>query len=209
MYSATGATSSPHGLGVSYERPDPIRGRLQGLLLLGTIGLAVIGTAAISGIGTAAHLAGPFKALLIVASVGLNSAIFILAFKLTTKREVNTSDVAPGAVAAAVLWQLLQTFGALYVGKVVHSASATNGVFAVVLGLLAFLFLASAAIVMCAEINVVRVDKLHPRALLAPFTDNVELVEGDRRTFTGQAKAQRATSQEDIHVTFEDRARGS
>jgi len=72
---------------------------------------------------------------------------------------------------------------------------------------LAFLFLAAASIVMCAEINVVRVDKLHPRALLAPFTDNTELIEGDRRTFADQAKAQRAVPHENIHVTFDGRTK--
>lgn len=187
-----------------HQRPDPIRGRVQGLLLLGTIGLAVLGTAAISGIGAVAHLAGPFTALLIVASVALNCGIFIVAFRVTTARKVTTRDVAPGAVAAAVVWQLLQTFGAFFVRRVVQSSSATNGVFAIVLGLLAFLFLAATAVVLCAEVNVVRVDRLHPRALLAPFTDNVELADGDRRTFTDQAQAQRASTHQNIHVTFDN-----
>ena len=48
-----------------YLRPDPIRARLTGLLLLGTIGVAVLGAAAIAGIGAVAHLSGPLKALLI------------------------------------------------------------------------------------------------------------------------------------------------
>ena len=33
-------------------------------------------------------------------------------------------------MAAAIVWQLLQTFGVVYVGHVVKGASATNGVFA-------------------------------------------------------------------------------
>ncbi|MDV6277653.1 YhjD/YihY/BrkB family envelope integrity protein [Rhodococcus erythropolis] len=184
-------------------RPDPIRGRLQGLLLLGTIGLAILGTTAVSSIGGALHLGGSFGFLLTLAAVVMNAGIFIVAFRLTCARPLSVADVAPGAIAAAVLWQALQSFGALYVTSVVRGASTTNGVFAIVLGLLAFLFLAAASIVMCAEINVVRVDKLHPRALLAPFTDNTELIEGDRRTFADQAKAQRAVPHENIHVTFD------
>jgi len=184
-------------------RPDPIRGRLQGLLLLGTIGLAILGTTAVSNIGGALHLGGSFSFLLTLAVVVLNAGIFIVAFRLTCARPLSVADVTPGAIAAAVLWQALQSFGALYVTSVVRGASTTNGVFAIVLGLLAFLFLAAASIVMCAEINVVRVDKLHPRALLAPFTDNTELIEGDRRTFADQAKAQRAVPHENIHVTFD------
>jgi uncharacterized BrkB/YihY/UPF0761 family membrane protein len=139
-----------------------------------------------------------------LAAITINSAIFVLAFRLATARPLSLADVAPGAVAAAVLWQVLQSFGAYYVSKVVSTASVTNGVFAVVLGLLAFLFLAAAVIVVCVEINVVRVDRLHPRALLVPFTDKAELADGDKRTFTDQAKAQRAVRHEGIHVTFDE-----
>jgi YihY family inner membrane protein len=187
-----------------HRRPDPIRARMQGLLLLATIGLAVLGAAAISGIGAAMHVSGPFTALLIAASIALNCVIFVVAFRLTTARPVRTRDVAPGAVAAAFVWQILQSFGALFVRKVVHGSSATNGVFAIVLGLLAFLFLAAAAIVFCVEINAVRVDKLYPRALLAPFTENVELSAADRRTFTDQTLAQQATTHQNIKVSFDE-----
>ena len=185
-------------------RPDPIRARGHGLLLLGTIGGAVLGTAAISGIGAAAHISGPFTALLTATSVALNCGVFIVAFRVTTARQVSTRDVAPGAVLAAVVWQILQSFGALFVRKIVHGSSATNGVFAIVLGLLAFLFLAAAAVVFCIEINAVRVDKLYPRALLLPFTENVELTAGDRRTFTNQTLAQRATTHQHIVVSFDE-----
>ena len=52
------------------------------------------------------------------------------------------------------------------------------------LGLLAFLFLVSSTLVLCAEINVVLVERLYPRALLTPFTDDADLTPVDRRTYT-------------------------
>jgi len=52
---------------------------------------------------------------------------------------------------------------------------------------------------------VVASDRLYPRALLTPFTDNVELTRGDRKIYTGQAKAQRAKGFQRIDVTFDDR----
>ena len=70
-------------------------------------------------------------------------------------------------------------------------ASATNSVFALVLGLLAFIYLTSLVVVSCAEINSVRVDKLYPRSLLTPFTDNVNLTAGDVSQYEQQAQAQR------------------
>jgi uncharacterized BrkB/YihY/UPF0761 family membrane protein len=97
---------------------------------------------------------------------------------------------------------LLQTFGVTYVTHVVKNAGATNSVFALVLGLLAFLYLASVIVLLCVEANVVRVERLYPRALLTPFTDDVELTRGDRDAYTGQAEAQRAKGFQHIAVTF-------
>ena len=37
------------------------------------------------------------------------------------------------------------------------------------------------------------------------YTDNVELTRADRKTYTGQAKAQRAKGFQRIDVTFDDR----
>ena len=96
----------------------------------------------------------------------------------------------------------LHSLGAVYVGHIVKTASSTNNVFALVLGLLAFLYLTSVAPVLRAEVNAVRVDRLYPRALLTPFTDNVSLTSADRKAYTDQAKAQRAKGFEHIAATF-------
>ena len=185
-------------------RPDPIRARAHGLLLLGTIGGAVLGTAAISGIGAAAHLSGPFTALLTATSVALNCGVFIVAFRVTTARQVSTRDVAPGAVRRPSCGRYSSRSARSSCARLctVHrprtASSRSSWVY------LAFLFLAAAAVVFCIEINAVRVDKLYPRALLLPFTENVELTAGDRRTFTNQTLAQRATTHQHIEVTFDE-----
>ena len=185
------------------DRPNPFKARGRSLLLLATVGVALLGTTVISALGGGLGAFGPpARVLLLVASVALNAGAFVLAFRIATTRELTVAQVAPGAVAAALIWQLLQSFGAVYVGKVVAGASATNGVFAVVLGLLAFLYLTATAAVLCVEVNVVTVDHLHPRALLTPFTDHVDLTPGDRRAYTSQAEAQRSKGFEDIKVTF-------
>jgi membrane protein len=195
------------------SRPNPFLARARSLLLLGTAGVAVIGTTALStlGAGNAGSLGMALRVLAIVASIAVNSIVFVFAFRLATARRLTVKQVAPGALAAAVLWQLLQTFGVSYVSHVVSTASAINGVFALVLGLLAFLYLAAVIGVLCVEINVVHVDRLWPRALLTPFTDDVDLTPGDRRSYTGLAKAQRSKGWEQVHVTFDppDRSSGS
>ena len=63
------------------------------------------------------------------------------------------------------------------------------------------------AIVLCVEVNVVRVERLYPRALLTPFTDAVDLTPGDRAAYSAMAEAQRLKGYEDIDVTFGPRPR--
>jgi membrane protein len=191
-----------------HRRPNPFAARGRSLLLLCTGGVAVLGTGVLSALGSSAGAYGAqfgtgLKVLLTLASVVVNGLVFVLAFRLATPRRLTVRQVAPGALAAALAWQLLQSFGGRYVGHVVKDASATNAVFALVLGLLAFLYLAALAVVLCVEINVVRVDRLWPRALLSPFTDDVDLTRGDEKVYTGAAKSQTAKGFEQVHVDFD------
>lgn len=212
LYGALGvAQALQHAMNTAWNvprnsRPNPFLARGKSVVLLATAGVAVIGTTVLSTIGAAdaGSFGGVVRTLVLVASVLINAVIFTFAFRLATSRKVSVRDVLPGALIAAVLWQLLQTFGVTYVSRVMESASAVNGVFALVLGLLAFLYLAAVFAVLCVEINVVRVDKLYPRALLTPFTDAVELTPGDRRSYIGKAKAERHKGFETVHVTFDE-----
>jgi YihY family inner membrane protein len=185
------------------DRPNPIFSRFRSLLLLTVLALTLVGTAVLS---TFAGLPGPLGALegvtIGLLAVVINSVVFTIAYRLSTTNDVSYRDVLPGAAAMAVIWQLLQTFGTVYVTQIVKNASTTNSVFAVVLGLLGFFYLTSIAVVFTAEINVVRVHHLYPRALLTPFTDAVDLTHGDRKTYARQAKAQRAKGFEHVDVTF-------
>ena len=186
-------------------RPDPLRSRLRSLVMLVVLGSAAIASTVVSSIGHVAASFGPIsKVGLVLLAVAINGAICMVLFKVTTARELRWRDVLLGALIAAVVWQLLQWFGAGYVSHTVKTASATNSVFALVLGLLAFLYLVSTSLVMCAEVNVVRVKRLYPRSLLTPFTDNVELTRADRQTYTGRAKAERAKGFQHVRVTFDE-----
>ncbi len=188
-----------------HSRPNPFLARLRSLGLLGTAGLTVLITTVLSAIG-GSHVGGvfgpPLRVVILLVSVVINVLVFVLTFRVATARRLTTRDVLPGAVIAAVVWQLLQSFGVVYVHHVVRNASDTNAVFAVVLGLLAFLYLTALVVVVAVEVNVVRVDHLHPRSLLAPFTDDTPLTAGDKAAYADQAQAQRMKSHEDIAVRF-------
>ncbi len=187
------------------SRPNPFRARGRSMVLLATAGLAVLGTTVLSIVsgGGAGALGTAGRYLVLAASVVVNVAVSIFAFRFAPARRLSVRDVAPGAVAAALIWQVLQSFGVIYVRHVIKHASATNAVFAIVLGLLAFLYITATAVLLSVEINAVRVNRLHPRSLLTPFTDNVTLTTGDRRAYSGQAKAQRSKGFEHVDVSFD------
>jgi membrane protein len=187
------------------KRPNPVRGRALSLLILTVAGVAVLATTALSAMGTSnvGSLGVLLRIAVIAGAVGLNTAVCLFVFRTATARLLTYRHVFPGALGAALAWQLAQTFGVVYVAHVVRHATATNSVFAIVLGLLAFLYLVAVATLICVEINAVHVDHLYPRALLTPFTDNVDLTSGDERAYTAQAEAQRAKGFEDIEVTFD------
>jgi membrane protein len=78
------------------------------------------------------------------------------------------------------------------------------GIFGVVLGLMAWIYLESLIVVLCAELNVVRHRHLWPRSLLTPFTDNVVLTPADETAYDSYAQAQQHKGFETIEVGFDD-----
>ena len=192
------------------KRRNPFLSRLRSLLLLLALGIALGCTATLSILaGSTSWLGGNRELLVVCGAVAIQTGVFVVAFRHGTARSLAISAVLPGALLAALLWQALQSFGMVYVTEVIRTASTTNGVFAGVLGMLAFVYLASVIAVLCAEVNVVRIRKLYPRALLGPFIEDVDLTKGDRKAYTDQAKAQRAKEYERVEVTFDDKRRDS
>ncbi len=189
------------------RRPNPVKSRLRSLLLLATVGVAVLVITVLSVVASAAASGAIFSGwalLLTPAALVFNSAVFVVVFRVSTATRLGVREVAPGAIVAACIWQLLQMFGTAYVANVVNDAGATYGVFAVVLGLLGWIFLAALGVVFSAEINVVRSKHLFPRALLTPFTDNVDLTSADQRAYTDAATAQRHKGFQSVDVTFDN-----
>ena len=191
------------------QRPNPIQIRVRGARLLTTVGLAFAGTTGLSllsnrvgsfgwGLGVLAKLA------FVLLAITLNAGTFSLVMRMATTRTVSLREAAPGAIAAAVVWQLLQLGGAAYIRLVIEDANTTNGIFALVLGLVAWLYLGSASFILCAEINVVLSGGLHPRALLTPFSERVNLTEGDRAAYASYATAQRHKDYQKVDITFDN-----
>jgi membrane protein len=192
-----------------HRRPNPIRARLRSLLVIVIGGAAVLATTVLSALGSSAgafgaDLGGWSTILVVLAAVAVNAGIFLLAFRVSTAHPTSMRDLMPGAITAALVWQMLQLFGTAYVGNVVKGAGLAYGVFALVLGLLGWIYLGAVGVVISAEINVVRAKRLYPRSLMTPFTDNVDLTAADRHAYTDAAMAQKAKGFENVAVTFDD-----
>ncbi|GAA1240225.1 hypothetical protein GCM10009633_11550 [Janibacter melonis] len=185
------------------SRPNPFLSRARGLMIILTAGLAVVATSVLTQVANRL-VVGAWQSLAVdLGSVVLNAGVFTFLFIISTTRAPTPRQVLPGAVIASVLFLLLQNVGVLYVGTVVSRASNVSSVFAIVLGLLIFIYSNAVVILLCVEINVVLAERLWPRALLTIFTDDVELTDADRRAYRGQARAQRLKGFEKISVSFE------
>jgi membrane protein len=180
------------------NRPNFLQARLRGLAMLAILGtLFIVSTTAAGFVGSAAHSAPEVIAGVVVA-FAFNLALFMAAFKLLTAVDVTWRQMLPGVIVAAVFWQLLQHLGGFYVDHELKRTGPLYGVFALVLGLLAWLYLGAQLTIFAAEINVVRVHRLWPRSF---FSD--PLLEADRRALTSAAEVEERVHEQNVDVSFD------
>jgi YihY family inner membrane protein len=180
------------------HRPDWLHARLRGLGMLAILGtLSIVSTTAAGYVGSASHAAVAVIAGVLVA-FALNLALFMTAFKLLTAVDVSWRDLLPGVIVAAVFWQLLQHLGGFYVDHELKRTGPLYGVFALVLGLLAWLYLGAQLTILAAEVNVVRHRRLWPRSF---FSD--PLLDADRRALTSSAEVEERVHEENVEVSFD------
>ena len=181
------------------HRPGYLHERIRGLGMLAIFGtLVIVSTAAAGFVGAASHglplvLAGVVLALL------LNLALFMIAFKLLTAVDVPWRDLLPGVIVATIGWQLLQHLGGFYIDHTLKRTGPLYGVFALVLGLLAWIYLGAQLTVFAAEVNVVRKRHLWPRSFFA-----APLLDADKRALTSSAEVEERIHEENVEVTFDE-----
>jgi YihY family inner membrane protein len=149
------------------HRNSWLRWRLRGLALLAILGAINIAATVIDGwvdAGSAHSVLGTLAAL--VVSLVLDLALFVAVFVLLTSYPAKVREILPGAIMATVLWQILQFAGGYIVVHELKHTTDTYGLFAIVLGTLAWLHIGAQATLYAAQLNVVRSKHLWPRALL-------------------------------------------
>jgi membrane protein len=184
------------------DRPGLARRTVRSAGLLAVLGGNIVSTTVISALSSGAGslgfgLGAGARLALLAGSLVINVVLFTVSFRLLTVRDVSTRAVLPGAVLAAVGWQILQWVGGYFITSRLQTASAAYGTFAIVIGLLTWFFLLGQLVLLAAELNVVRARKLWPRGLVDP-----PVTDADRRVFQGHAAIQRFVPGTRVEVHF-------
>jgi membrane protein len=181
------------------DRPGFVPRTLRNLGILGVLGVNVIATSVLATYTSTVHGQVVLRAALLVLGLLVNLALYVAGFRLLAPKTVPTGDLILGAVLAGVAWSVLQQVGGYLVGHDLAHASATYGVFGLVIGLIAWFSLAVSATLYSAELNVVLTRRLWPRALVNP-----PLTQADEQALRALALQQRYRKEQVIDVSFED-----
>jgi membrane protein len=176
------------------HRPNFLKSTLRALIVLGVLGVLTLTSAAAGSVGGGSGQ-GWLVILGLAVSLTMNLLLFLLAFRILTSENLTWGDVLPGAAVGSVAWTTLQALGGFYVSYQLQGASDVYGTFAVVIGLLAWIFIGAQITLLAAEVNVVRKRRLWPRSLVQPpFTD------ADVQALTRYAKQEDRRPEERIDV---------
>jgi membrane protein len=181
------------------RRPGFPLSALRSIAMIVVVGSGIIATTLLSGLagGAAASvLSGPAAYIgAIAVSLLLNIGLFWLGFRLATASDVRRNELFLGAVLAAIVWQILQLLGGYLVAHSLARSNSLYGIFGVVLGLLAWLYLQAEFTLYAVEAAVVKARRLWPRTLFPP-----PLREPDCRAYELYAQAQQRFPGEEIDI---------
>jgi YihY family inner membrane protein len=169
----------------------------RSLAFLAALSLGVITSTFLASFGTFGHNDPGFGVLSEILAFILNVGQYFVAFRVLTPRSVPSRALWPGVVLGALVWTGLQAVGGFVVGHYLRNNSAVYGTFGIVLGLVAWLYLAVRITVYAAELNVVLARRLWPRSIVQP-----PLTEADERVLAAQAMQNQRRPEQTVSVTF-------
>ncbi|MEA3218786.1 MAG: hypothetical protein QOJ19_4942, partial [Acidimicrobiia bacterium] len=178
------------------ERPNFLIAKLRAVGMLLTLGLGIVLTTALATASTVSRSLGIVGTLVGgLMSLLVTIALFIASFKILTNRPLSWRQLIPGAVVGAIGWTAVQLIGGWYIDNHVRGANEVYGTFAVVIGLLSWLYLLAQVFVFAAEVNVVVSERLWPRSLVGD-----DLTDADRRALRRYARVEERLDDEDVEA---------
>ncbi len=182
------------------HRPSFLQTRLRALAMVAVLGGGMLLAAVLGSAGTFSRGLGAFEA---VVGVGLSltvaTGVFLLGFKVLTDRHLSWRELLPGALVGGVGWGILHALGGFYVGELVRGASQIYGFFAIVIGLLAWMYLQAQVALFAAEVNVLLGTRLWPRTL-----SGENLTDADVRALQQFAKVEERRHGETVTVDLHE-----
>jgi YihY family inner membrane protein len=183
------------------RRVNPVFGRLRAVVWIAAFGVITFAGTILGSVSALATYGPAVRIAALVISFGINILLFLAVFRVLTSHPVRWRQVLPGALVAAVAWEILQTAGGYIVDRQLRGASSTYGVFAIVIGLLSWIYLATTVTLFAAEVNVVRAHKLWPRSF--SLISEQPLTPGDEDALRQRAGVEERRADEDVSVVFE------
>jgi YihY family inner membrane protein len=166
-----------------------------GLFLL-VLGTGVIVTTLFTSFGTFGS-SSPWLTIVAEAlATAANVGMYVIGFRVLTPKTVPVRKLIPGAVVAGIGWTILQAAGTQLVKHYLHSDSV-YGIFAIVLSLLAWIYLVVEITIYAAEVNVVLELGLWPRSIVQP-----PLTPADRRALSLLPLAQQRRDDQRVAVSY-------
>jgi len=181
------------------DRPNYLKRLARSVSFLVVLGVGIMVSTFLAAAVPTARGALGWAVAGAVASAFVNFAQYLFAFRVLTPARVSVRTLVPGAALAGVVWTLLQALGGFVVGRYLKNDNAVYGLFGIVLGLYAWVYLMTEVTVYAAELNVVLANHLWPRSMVQP-----PLTDADRRSLTAQATQNRRRPEQHIEVSFDD-----
>jgi membrane protein len=181
------------------KQPPFLKNVLRSLSIIIVGGLGVVAATVISSYTTFLSHLVIVKLLATLFSALILWATFIYLFKLAIAGNKAIRDVLIGAGIATIGIQILQTLGSAILAHELKGLHSSYGTFALVIGLMFWVYLQAEVVLYAVEISVVMTYKLFPRSLYKPLTER------DKEAYTRYTKSTQQHAEEKVKVTFKDR----
>lgn len=148
-----------------------IRDKAVGLVWL--LGTGLVFVASFGLTAAVQFLPGFLAPIQLMLAVGVSVAMFLWASKILPNRDVGWRPLLPGAVLAAVGFEVLKLIGGIWVPRTISSSSALWGALGIVFAIFAWLLFFGRLVVYSSVLNVVLWERRHGTVTIELEVPNV------------------------------------
>jgi YihY family inner membrane protein len=181
-------------------RPSYLVRMARAGIFLVVLAVGLIITTTLAGLGTFGKHNFLLGVVAEILAVIINVALYLAMFRTLTPNQVPTRSLIPGVITGGVAWTILQAIGGYVVGHDLKGAGALYGLFGIVLGLVAWIYLGVEITLYSAEINTVLHHRLWPRGIIHP-----PLTDADQRSLALQVTETQQRPEQLVSTRFRDR----